>query len=37
MEASYYIAITHPKDINYMTEGSIAEKITYDLINVTVI
>jgi len=37
MGGSYYVDITHPKDMNDMTEGSIAEKIIYDLINGTVI
>ena len=33
MGASYYVAITHPKDMDDMTEDSIAEKIIDDLIN----
>ena len=33
MGASYYVAITHPKDMDDMTEDSITEKIIDDLIN----
>ena len=33
MGASYYVAITHPQDMDDMTEDSITEKIIDDLIN----